>query len=92
MVATRIVVDQAKLHADDLADLLRDAKAGILKDTADTLRDIAFPDWRKLSEKEQKDIRPLDVYALRGGMYRETAWTRSPLHQASARTRPNTGS
>jgi CRISPR-associated endonuclease/helicase Cas3 len=22
---------------------------------------------------------PLDVYALRGGMYRETAWTRSPL-------------
>jgi len=23
--------------------------------------------------------RPLDVYALRGGMYRETAWARSPL-------------
>ncbi len=35
----------------------------------------------KLSDLEQKwcDTRPLDVYALRGGMYRETAWTRSPL-------------
>jgi CRISPR-associated endonuclease/helicase Cas3 len=79
VVDRRIIVDQAKLHADNLADLLRDAKDGILKDTADALRDIAYPDWRKLSEKGQKDIRPLDVYALRGGMYRETAWTRSPL-------------
>ena len=26
-----------------------------------------------------QDERPLDVYALRGGMYRETAWTRSPI-------------
>ena len=35
----------------------------------------------KLSDLERKwfDVRPLDVYALRGGMYRETAWTRSPL-------------
>ncbi len=35
----------------------------------------------KLSDLERRwfDVRPLDVYALRGGMYRETAWTRSPL-------------
>ncbi len=35
----------------------------------------------KLSDLERRwyEIRPLDVYALRGGMYRETAWTRSPL-------------
>ncbi len=79
VVDRRIVVDQAKLHADDLSDLLRLAKAGILKDTADALRDIAYSGWRTLSEKEREEIRPLDVYALRGGMYRETAWTRSPL-------------
>lgn len=30
-------------------------------------------------EREWWDVRPLDVYALRGGMYRETAWARSPL-------------
>ena len=30
-------------------------------------------------EKNWFDIRPLDVYALRGGMYRESAWARSPL-------------
>lgn len=79
VVDRRIVVDQAKLHADKLAVLLRDAETGILKQTADALRDIACPGWRKLSEKEQEYIRPVDVYALRGGMYRETAWARSPL-------------
>lgn len=36
---------------------------------------------RKLTDDEWKwfDISPLDVYALRGGMYRESAWARSPL-------------
>ena len=67
VVDRRIVVDQAKLHADHLAELLRNAPSGILKDVADSLREIA------------QATRPLAVYALRGGMYRETAWTRSPL-------------
>lgn len=37
--------------------------------------------WKKLrpDEREWIDISPLDVYALRGGMYRESAWVRSPL-------------
>jgi len=36
---------------------------------------------RKLTDDERTwyEVSPLDVYALRGGMYRETAWTRSPL-------------
>jgi CRISPR-associated endonuclease/helicase Cas3 len=67
VVDRRIVVDQAKMHADHLAEVLREAKSGIVKDVADALCELA------------KDERPLDVYALRGGMYRETAWTRSPL-------------
>jgi CRISPR-associated endonuclease/helicase Cas3 len=79
VVDRRIVVDQAKMHADQLASMLQDAKSGILKDVADSLQDIADAGWRELSEKEQKEVRPLDVYALRGGMYRETAWTHSPL-------------
>ncbi|MHB1424685.1 MAG: type I-G CRISPR-associated helicase/endonuclease Cas3g [Gemmataceae bacterium] len=67
VVDRRIVVDQAKLHAEHLAAILRETQSGILKNVADSLRKLA------------QDERPLDVYALRGGMYRETAWTRSPL-------------
>ena len=33
----------------------------------------------KDDEREWFEISPLDVYALRGGMYRESAWARSPL-------------
>jgi CRISPR-associated endonuclease/helicase Cas3 len=67
VVDRRLIVDQAWMHAQCLAKLLKEAESGILKDVADSLREIA------------QDKRPLDVYALRGGMYREAAWTRSPL-------------
>ncbi|MFL5245242.1 MAG: type I-U CRISPR-associated helicase/endonuclease Cas3 [Gemmataceae bacterium] len=67
VVDRRIVVDQAKMHADNMSEVLHEAKSGILKNVADSLRELA------------QDERPLDVYALRGGIYRETAWTRSPL-------------
>lgn len=67
VVDRRIVVDQAYEHAKALSEVLRDSKAGILKDVADALLQLAMGE------------RPLDAYALRGGMYRDTAWTRSPL-------------
>lgn len=67
VVDRRIVVDQAFEHAKKLAKALTDAKTGVLKTVADSLRELAGED------------RPLDVSALRGGMYRESAWTRSPL-------------
>ncbi len=70
VVDRRIVVDQAFDHAKALAAVLAEAKQGILKTVADSLRTIAGGG---------EDARPLDVYALRGGMYRETAWARSPL-------------
>jgi CRISPR-associated endonuclease/helicase Cas3 len=67
VVDRRIVVDQAWLHAKKLAQMLSCADAGILKVVADSLREIG------------QTKRPLDVYALRGGIYRESAWARSPL-------------
>ncbi len=67
VVDRRLVVDQAFKHAEALARELHLAKSGVLKVVAESLRELA------------EDERPLDVYALRGGMYRETAWTRSPL-------------
>jgi CRISPR-associated endonuclease/helicase Cas3 len=67
VVDRRVVVDQAELHARHLSDVLSIARSGILREVADSLRGLA------------QDDRPLDVYGLRGGMYRETAWARSPL-------------
>lgn len=71
VVDRRIVVDQAFEHARKLAKVLRAANDGILKQVADALR--------ALTGEPADDARPLDVYALRGGMYRETAWAKSPL-------------
>src|SRR5262249_38327668 len=67
VVDRRIVVDQAWLHARAMAERLAMAPSGILKTVADSLRELA------------EDDRPLDVFALRGGMYRESSWARSPL-------------
>ena len=67
VVDRRIVVDQAWEHAKELAKKLAAPESEVEKRVAHSLRKIA------------QDDRPLDVYALRGGMYRETAWTRSPL-------------
>lgn len=67
IVDRRIIVDQAWEHAKKLARKLAAPTSEIEKLVAQSLCQIA------------QDERPLDVYALRGGMYRETAWTRSPL-------------
>lgn len=67
IVDRRIVVDQAQRHAEQLMRALDRAPNGILHEVANSLRALA------------QDRRPLDVYALRAGMYRETAWVRSPL-------------
>lgn len=70
VVDRRVVVDQAYDHAETLAEKLKtaDADNGILQRVADALRDVGAD-----------ENRPLDVYPLRGGMYRESAWIRSPL-------------
>lgn len=67
VVDRRIVVDQASEHAKHLASALRDAKSGVVNTVADQLRSLSGSD------------RPLDVYAMRGGMYRDSGWAASPL-------------
>lgn len=67
VVDRRIVVDQAYEHGKELSEKLRHATEGITKQVADALKAVGQSD------------RPLDFYALRGGMYRESAWVRSPL-------------
>lgn len=68
VVDRRVVVDQAYDHAQELANKLGNSEADILRRVAAALVHIGA----------RKD-RPLDVFALRGGMYRESAWVRSPL-------------
>jgi CRISPR-associated endonuclease/helicase Cas3 len=75
VVDRRVVVDQAQEHAKRLALLFTQATDGILREVADALRDLAHPGWRELKDH----VRPLDVYALRGGMYREDVWIHTPL-------------
>ncbi len=67
VVDRRVVVDQAYERAKDLSRKLAELKTEIARRVADALRHLSGDD------------RPLDCYALRGGMYRETAWVRSPL-------------
>lgn len=74
VVDRRIIVDDAYARARILAAKLRDAKSGILKETADRLRLLARGD-REGADNEN----PLAVFELRGGMYRSEAWARSPL-------------
>ena len=68
VVDRRVVVDQAYDHAEELAEKLADANEGVLHRVAAALRLVGA-----------NHDRPLDAYALRGGMYRDSAWVRSPL-------------
>ncbi len=73
VVDRRVIVDETFERARRLAQKLRDARKsadGILKDMADSLCSLAQGD----DEDE-----PLAVFQLRGGMYRDDAWARSPL-------------
>ena len=70
IVDRRIVVDGTFRHARHLADKLANAIEGPLKRAADLLR--------KCFEIEENQ-RPLQVSVMRGGMYRDDSWTRSPV-------------
>lgn len=74
VVDRRIIVDEAYTRARIMARKLSEAKSGILKDVADSLRLLARGSRNGADEED-----PLAVFELRGGMYRSEAWARSPL-------------
>lgn len=76
VVDRRVIVDEAYERAKKLAQKLDGAKEGILKRVADNLRQIAHGETTGFDKKE---LLPLAVHALRGGMYRSEAWARNPL-------------
>ena len=74
VVDRRVIVDEAHERAKLLANRLRTAADGILKNVADSLRRIACGTTTGFG----KEL-PLTVHAMRGGMYRSEAWARNPL-------------
>ena len=67
VVDRRIIVDEAYEHACRLAARLSEAQSGIPRQVADALRRLAGGET------------PLACTQLRGGLYRDEAWARSPL-------------
>ncbi len=69
VVDRRVIVDEAYDRAACMAMRLDLARDGILKDVAERLRLLAG------GEKEP----PLACFQLRGGIYRDDSWARSPI-------------
>jgi CRISPR-associated endonuclease/helicase Cas3 len=67
VVDRRVIVDEAFERAAGIAVALRQAQHGILADVAAALRGLSGT-----------DDDPLAVFQLRGGLYRDDAWARTP--------------
>ncbi|MCL4506661.1 MAG: type I-U CRISPR-associated helicase/endonuclease Cas3 [Chloroflexi bacterium] len=67
VVDRRVIVDEAFERAAKLRDKLQDAQDGVLKEVADALRRLAG------------SAAPLQCFQLRGGMYRDDDWARTPI-------------
>jgi CRISPR-associated endonuclease/helicase Cas3 len=74
VVDRRIIVDSTFLYAVHIAQRLKEASSGILREVADRLR--AFSENKE--QQRSVETEPLHVSILRGGMYREDSWARSP--------------
>ena len=78
VVDRRVIVDEAFEHAPAIARRLDEAQTGILKEVADALRKIAgHADLAKFNTLFD-EAPPLTCHQLRGGMYRDDAWARTP--------------
>ena len=85
VVDRRVIVDATFRRARDLALRLQEARTdgdGILKEVADRLGRLARGEGLAPEEDCSSDDpgnHPLAVFQLRGGMYRDDSWARSPL-------------
>ena len=75
VVDRRIIVDATRERALILAGALANAEGGIVKDVADRLRVLSSGGEQDAGRGTQ----PLSVFRMRGGMYRDDQWFRSPL-------------
>lgn len=69
VVDRRIVVNEAYLRMTEIAGKLKRADGGVLLRVADRLRELAGG----------KDAEPVEVVEMRGGIYRDESWVKTPL-------------
>lgn len=74
VVDRRVIVDEAYERALQLARKLDEAKDGVVYEVAERLR--------KLGDSDKQRGKALTAHLLRGGVYRDDAWARSPLQPA----------
>ena len=85
VVDRRVIVDATFRRAGELAGQLEEARThrdGILKEVADRLGRLSRGEGLAPEDDGGADDpsnHPLAVFQLRGGMYRDDAWARSPL-------------
>ena len=85
VVDRRVIVDATFRRAGELAGQLEEARThrdGILKEVADRLSQLSRGEGLAPEADGGADDpsnHPLAVFQLRGGMYRDDAWARSPL-------------
>jgi CRISPR-associated endonuclease/helicase Cas3 len=73
VVDRRVIVDEAFDRARRLAEALAEAQGGVLGRVAERLRALG---------SAGPDEPPLAAYELRGGIYRDDAWAKTPLQPA----------
>lgn len=78
VVDRRVIVDEAFEHSIELAKKLACPQNEILHDVASALRHIAGHDAFSEVNPTLFEGLPLTCHQLRGGMYRDDAWARTP--------------
>ena len=76
IVDRRMVVNEAYLRMRKVRDALKNAKGGVLHDTAQRLRWLAAGNQ---TERISDEDDPLLVSEMRGGAFRDESWVRNPL-------------
>ena len=72
VVDRRVIVDEVHQRMHRIADSLRNATSGVLKEVADALRHLAGV----------QNADPIVAHEMRGGIYRDHAWIRNPAQPA----------
>ncbi|GAB4222392.1 MAG: hypothetical protein Kow0062_19570 [Acidobacteriota bacterium] len=76
-VNRRVIVDEAHRRARRIAERLLEAEGNT--EASDILRRVAAALRQVAGTSGQRDVPPLDVLELRGGVYRDNRWARSPV-------------
>ena len=82
VVDRRVIVDDTYERAKTLQQALAGAESGILKEVRDSLYSVFRVGMPSEKEKNLRENKPLDVFKMRGGAYRDDRWTLSPLQPA----------